>query len=551
MSKNRVWIAGVAGLILSFGNLLYAQNVTTSTTNPDAMLDVLKTLETKGVLTHQEYEALKLKVTNDEQKAAEQQQTAVQQAVQQAAPQLKTVAMQDEQAKADNTVTMMSSGVGFHAGRFDVSITGEVNGFYVQDRADTNSSHLTCLLCEASAGNRPSGAIRSGLLPGDLSFKISTQEHGWDVAVFFGIWPAIQNNAGSPGTVEGGVPGQAALGTPGIDFRQQFATLGRAHVGTLKIGRDLGLFGQEAILNDMTLLGAGSPGLSANGNVNPGNVTLGRIGVGYVYTDFLPQITYSTPTRYGLSAAIGVFAPYNDPLSPAANLTGHGQPMIQGKLGFSAGRHGVKAKFWSNFMTQAEQAGLGGASIGGFGSSTGPCPTQTVPGQTEICTFPGSAGTVVLSQGNSVRAWGVDYGTALAFHGLGLVAYGYNGSGLGQAGLLWDGTGLSSTGGLTTRESSGYYVQPSFTFHKAFVGYSYGQSILTAASAADASLLAGSYALGFRANSSHIAQFRYAVTSWDNLVAEWTHTRSEVQGGTSATNITTSDSLAFGTIVFF
>jgi hypothetical protein len=509
-------------LILSFGNLLYAQNVTTSTTNPDAMLDVLKTLETKGVLTHQEYEALKLKVAKDEQKAAEEQQTAVQQAVQQAAPQLKTVAMQDEQAKADNAVTMMSSGVGFHAGRFDVSISGEVNGFYVQDRADNNPSHISCLLCEASVMNHPAGAIRSGLLPGDLSFKISTQEHGWDVAVFFGIWPAIQNN-NNMGTVEGGINGPNALGTPGIDFRQQFATLGRAHLGTLKIGRDLGLFGQEAILNDMTLLGAGSPGLSGPGNTNPGNVTLGRIGVGYVYTDFLPQITYSTPTRYGLSAAIGVFAPYDDPLGIIAftsNLTGHGQPMIQGKVNYSVGSHGVKAKFWTNFMTEGEQANLGGAGT--------------------------------LAYGNTLRAWGVDYGTALAFHGFGLVGYGYNGSGLGQAGLLWDGIGTTGTG-PALRDSSGYYVQPSYTWHKAFFGYSYGQSILNAANATDLAYMSGSgqFLEGFRANSSHIAQFRYAVTSWDNLVAEWTHTRSEVQGGTPTTNITTSDSLAFGTIVFF
>ena len=63
--------------------------------------------------------------------------------------------------------------------------------------------------------------------------------------------------------------GSIALGTPGIDFRQQFATLGRAHLGTLKIGRDLGLFGQEAILNDMTLLGAGSPGLCHYGQHQP------------------------------------------------------------------------------------------------------------------------------------------------------------------------------------------------------------------------------------------------------------------------------------------
>ena len=34
------------------------------------MVDVLKTLETKGVITHEEFEALKAKVTKDEQKAA-------------------------------------------------------------------------------------------------------------------------------------------------------------------------------------------------------------------------------------------------------------------------------------------------------------------------------------------------------------------------------------------------------------------------------------------------------------------------------------------------
>ena len=37
-----------------------------------------------------------------------------------------------------NNVTMMAYGVGFHTGRFDVTFTGEVNGFYVHDRPDTN-----------------------------------------------------------------------------------------------------------------------------------------------------------------------------------------------------------------------------------------------------------------------------------------------------------------------------------------------------------------------------------------------------------------------------
>jgi predicted porin len=413
---------------------------------------------------------------------------------------------------------MMSSGIGFHTGRWDFSVSGEVNGFYVHDRANNDFSGTTgggaslsgCGLCLASSGALPSSSIRSGLLPGDISFKISTQEKGWDVAVFFGIWPGIQNS--QIVTINNNLLGGVyALGTSGIDFRQQFATLGRAHVGTLKIGRDLGFFGQEAILNDMTLLGAGTP----NGNVGPGSVTLGRIGVGYVYTDFLPQISYTSPSAHGLQGAFGIFQALDDPFSPS-NLGAHGQPQFQGKVTYTAPLKGsTKVKVWTNFITQSEEANLGSTVFNNG-----------------------------LAAGNSIRMWGVDYGAKIGWHGLGLVGYGYNGSGLGALGLLYGGVGV--TEGFTaptTRPSSGYYFQPSYTYKKAFFGYSYGQSILTPASATDR--VSGGVPL--RANSSHIAQFRYAVTSWDNLVAEWSHTRSEAITG----NTGTSDAIALGTIVFF
>jgi predicted porin len=498
MTRNRVWIAVVAGFVLSSANLVYAQNVTPST-NSDAMVDVLKTLETKGVITPQEFEALKAKVTKDEQKAAEQQQAVVQQAVQQATPQLKTVAMpaQEEGAEANN-VTMMSNGVGFHTGRFDVTFTGEVNGFYMHSRPDT-SHPLVCDLCLIDQSGRGSESVRSGLLPSDLSIKISTQEHGWDVSVFFGIWPAIQNSAIVG--IETGLTGPVASGTSGIDFRQNFATLGRPHFGTLKIGRDLGLLGQEAILNDMTLLGAGS----TNGNnVTPNNVTFGRIGVGYIYTDFLPQVTYTTPSAHGLQAAIGVMQPYRDPFTPS--LSGNGQPMFQGKLTYAMGKRSVKAKIWSNFVTQRMEP---------------------------------------LTGGDGVRATGVDYGARADFHGLSFVGYGYNGWGLGLAGLFFDGIGVDNLGNPDVRTSQGWYGQLGYQWHKVFTGFSYGQSNLSAASATDASQL------GFggivRNNTAYIGQFRYGVTKWDSLVAEYTHATSENQ----AQDKGTSDSIALGTIVFF
>jgi predicted porin len=509
MSRNRVWIAVVVSFVLCFANLLYAQNVTTGT-NSDAMLDVLKTLESKGVLSHQEYDALKLKVTEESKQAAAQK----------AAPQLKTVAMQSDEAKPSNVVSAMDSGVGFHAGRFDVAFSGEINGFYVHDRPTRKFDGTACVLCQVSADARNSSSIRSGLLPGDLSIKISTQEHGWDVAVFFGIWPAIQNNTNVASVETGLLPGTLAGGTPGIDFRQQFATLGHHGFGTLKIGRDLGLFGQEAILSDMTLLGVGS---TNGGNANPNNVTFGRIGVGYVYTDFLPQITYTTPSGHGLQAAIGIIAPLDDPLAvlngPAfgsavgfSNLNGHGQPMIQGKLAYSAGHRGVKAKFWGNAVTQSEEASV---AIG------------------------------TLKTGDSIRAIGVDYGTSLTFHGLNLVGYGYNGWGLGTTALLFGGVGLDSAGtGPEVRPSQGYYGQLTYTLHKATFGASYGQSNLSAANATDAANMLG---VMIRNNTSYIGQFRYAVTKWDNLVAEYDHTTSENRNRVKGAD----DGISLGTIVFF
>jgi len=531
MRKNRVWIAVVVCFVLSFANLLFAENTASSTGNTDAIVDVLKTLQQKGVITQSEYDALKAKVDSDAQKAAEQ------------APQLQNVAMPEGgEGEAMNVVSAMDNAVGFHTGRFDVTFSGEVNGFWVHDRAETNPSKISpCstggLLCLDATSALPTASVRSGLLPSDLNIKISTQEHGWDVAVYFGIWPAIQNNvlngqvesvvgggSGGAAGLPGYLGGTSALGTPGIDFRQNFATLGHAHFGTLKIGRDLGLFGQEAILNDMTLLGAGTPADQTGANQFPGNVTLGRIGVGYVYTDFIPQVTYTTPSYKGFQGAFSVMQAYDDTLSELLDqaaglgyvLNGHGQPQFQGKLTYTySGKGPVKFKVWSNFVTEKEEAPLG-STLANNG----------------------------IVQGNGVRATGVDYGFNAGWHGLSLVGYAYNGWGLGLGGLFLDGIGSSSTGAPTTRASQGWYAQLGYGWHKNFFGLSYGQSNLSPSGTSDFAYLSD---LFVRNNTSYVAQYRYAVTKWDNLVGEYTHTTAESQARVKGDD----DSIALGTIVFF
>ena len=64
---------------------------------------------------------------------------------------------------------------------------------------------------------------------------------------------------------------------------------GRADTGSFKLGRDYGLYGQNAILSDMTLVGAGATVAATQRN----RVTLGQKGVSV--SDLEP------PKRKGLS----------------------------------------------------------------------------------------------------------------------------------------------------------------------------------------------------------------------------------------------------------
>ena len=74
-------------------------------------------------------------------------------------------------------------------------------------------------------------------------------------------------------------------------FRQTFLQFGDASWGSIKLGKDLGIFASDAILNDMTLLGvgAGSAGAAAAGA--PG-ATAGAVTAG-----FLSSAAYAGATR--------------------------------------------------------------------------------------------------------------------------------------------------------------------------------------------------------------------------------------------------------------
>src|ERR1035438_7736307 len=201
----------------------------------DSIDDVVDVLRTKGILSAQEYDALKQRIAAHKQEtpAALQKPERPAEFPAAAAPQ-----------PGPRSISMMEKGIGVHIGPVDVSVSGEVNAFYVHDRVDKVPSSGAIAGGLASAGNTDSSSVRSGLLPGNFSIMINTVQRGLDIGITFGLYPGLNSVMQVGGANSTGSP--QALGTSGIDFRQQFITVGNSRIGTFKAGRDIGMFGSEA-----------------------------------------------------------------------------------------------------------------------------------------------------------------------------------------------------------------------------------------------------------------------------------------------------------------
>ncbi|MEA3182268.1 MAG: hypothetical protein QOI59_5791 [Gammaproteobacteria bacterium] len=220
------------------------------------------------------------------------------------------------------------------AGDWKLSFDGNVNADYIYsnceslDSAKTIGGGLTCVA--PGDGQRSSSSVSNGLLPAALSISAATTQAGYDIGVTFGLYPGIStNDGGSPNLGNTAGARNTALGTAGLDVRQVFLTFGNKEMGTVLAGRNIGLFGADAILNDMTLLGVGANG----SNAAPTNTSLGSIGYGYIYTDWLAQINYTTPDLNGVKVTIGIFDPLES-LTDGTGPTPKATPGFHGKVAY-------------------------------------------------------------------------------------------------------------------------------------------------------------------------------------------------------------------------
>jgi predicted porin len=399
-------------------------------------------------------------------------------------------------------MTQAFAGIDFTAGDWKVDISGNVNAFYVGANCDdgANTAVVGGLAC---TGDRAT-SVRNGLLPASIVFSATSRQGDYDVGVTIGFYPGI-NSSAAAGVNGAGQP--SALQTPGIDARQAFFTVGDSSWGTVKLGRDIGIFGKDAILDDMTLLGVGSSG----GNAAPSNTSLGRIGIGYIYTDWEPQITYTTPAYNGFSASAGIFQPLSS--VGYASYSGHNTPQIQVGASYAWGdpkSDGLAGKVWVDVVTQKAKATA--ADILG-----------NAPGAT-----------------TSYNGTGFDAGVKINYGGFEGVLYGYSGKGIGTTGLYI----LPTSASGDKRKSDGGYAQATYKFGKLKAGVSYGLSNLKLAD--DESANPGGNIL-LRRNSSVVGGLYYSLTKSVTLVGEFIDTKAKAWNDNSAKETT----YAIGGIIFF
>jgi predicted porin len=378
------------------------------------------------------------------------------------------------------------AGITIPAGDWTLDIGGVVNAYYTTTKfsGDTGAASAPLGLgTDHSSRNN----ITTGLLPNYLSVSGKTRQNDLDVGFTISINPGASTEAAGRQSAQ-------------QENRQAFLTFGDKSWGSIKLGKDLGIYASDAILNDMTLLGVGSGAGSLAGNTT----TLGRIGTGFMYADWKSQVAYSSPNWNGFSFTAGVTQGWN------ATTGGFG------------GASGTE-------RSGAESAYEAKASYEWAGDVSGKVWTS---GISQKVSLTGPAG--------ADRATAMDIGANVNVAGFGLTGYYGQGDGIGQT-LQLNG-GFDAAG--KSRDSDQWYLQGTYTLPGVGtkLGVSYGESTLDGNSAdtfsevQDSMWTVGAY---------------HPITKHLNLVAEYSQSERELDQRAAADLDAKAKTISLGAILFF
>src|SRR5882762_905079 len=372
------------------------------------------------------------------------------------------------------------------SGDWKFSVAGNINVHYIYSSCESPDKAVPVTTvggaCTGTASGSSVSNVGNGLLPAALTFGLSTTQNGFDIAAHFGLYPGIaSNDGGSPNLQATSGATNVGLATTGLDVRQVYLTFGNKEIGTFTFGRNFGLFGFDAIINDMTLPGVGVAGSASTSG--PSNTTLGSIGFGYLYPDTLAQMDYTTPDIAGFNFTAGIFAPVN-PID-GTNYTPKKAPGFHGKATYTL-KMSDDMKFYASItgITQKQNSAVGTANG----------PSYTSNGGDIFAKF-------------DVAGFEVD------------ASY-YYGKGMGTTGLFI----LASDGAGNARKSDGYLIQGTYTFGAVKVGVNYGVSKLDLATAGDDPFL-------LKENSKVTGGVYYSLTKNLTLLGEVSGVKTQAHNG--------------------
>jgi len=415
-----------------------------------------------------------------------------------------------------SAASVANAGIVIPAGDWTIDINGNVNAF--ANFTSTDKVKGASTITGGLAGNddldgedRALG-INTGLLPAWLGFTGTTRQNDVDVSFTISFQPNVSDN-GSAGDAK----------TP--LNRQAFVTFGDKSWGSFKLGKDLGVFAGNAILNDMTLLGVG-----AGASVSGASTTLGGIGTGYIYPAWKGQIAYTTPNMNGFSATLAITNPNGSDLNTTAiSSTNAGSSAVE----LYQDRFGIEGQ------VQYEWTGDVAGKVWASGAS------YDVNGATNAANQ--SSSTDI----DSYTASAFDIGVSVTSGNLGAVAYYYDGDGVGTTIFGRYGADIQSSK-FKKRDSDGGYVQLTYVIPTGTkLGFAYGVSNLDKASGETADSQGtsnGTTNYLVEKNERWTVGAYHPLTKHLNLVAEYNKVESEAHRGGVDYD---ADTVSLGAILFF
>ena len=391
-----------------------------------------------------------------------------------------------------------NAGIIIPAGDWTVDLGGNMNSFYAN--VDTETTTAAGVRTKASANN----TIGTGLLPSALGIGAKTRQNDIDTAIQFTFFTGSSSGAGGVGGRPANTGGGA--GSNSLNIRQAFLTFGDKSWGTFKLGRDLGIFGSDAILSDMTLLGVGT-----GGQLHGGSSTLGRIGSGYIYADWKGQVSYATPNFNGFQITVGAMENFGNVSQARRDMS------YEAKATYDFSADNFSGRVWLGGLSQKSE---GLAAVAAVADSAT------------------AQGTSAVAAGNTYTSRGIDIGAKASAGPASIVGYYYDGKGLDGQNVL---QGIFNANGVKSNDDGGY-VQATYALPtQTKLGVSFGRS----------NSKAPDNTFDFE-NESWVVGAYHPLTKHLNLVAEYTdqEVKNKVAAGTAVTK-TERDTISLGAILFF